>query len=104
MKMCEYVPVCARAYKLYMEGTQLATETEKRCEEKWLRCCASWGYSTPTGPYSNLHLNLSPHLRRGEGFEEGQCTDVCVAETKRHIKTLHVEKHLHVFLPYLPKR
>lgn len=49
-----------------------ATVTEKRCEEKWPTCCASFGYVTPPGPYSNLCLNLSLHLRCGEWSEEGQ--------------------------------
>lgn len=35
------------------------TETAKRHEEKWLTCCASFGYLTPTGLFSNLDLNLS---------------------------------------------
>lgn len=72
--MAQYVSVFAVCVceEPGMKGTQLATETEKRREEKWLTCCASWGYLTPTGPYSNLHLNLSLHRRHGEGFEEGQ--------------------------------
>lgn len=50
--MVRDVVVCVWTEALEMKGIQLATETEKRCEEELLTCCASWGYLTPTGPYS----------------------------------------------------